>query len=148
MTKPLIAAAALLALRLGAAQVPRLAHAKSCQDSFGNNACRCMFKAEGDALEICVQAISPGSGGKFDLAVGEGIATLLQCMCEATGGFEKPKFDDANERFLCGNSEFGDAARGKIEGNGGKITKGQYLFNDDLDTSFVFECRLDPTCGP
>ncbi len=147
MRKPLIAAA-LFALPLVAAHVPRLAHAESCQDSFGNNAYRCQFKAEGDAVEICVQAISPGSGGKFDLAVGEGIATVLQCMCEATGGFEKPKFDDAKERFLCGNSQFGDAARGKIEGNGGKITKGQYLFNDDLDTSFVFECRLDPTCAP
>ena len=148
MRKPLIAAAALLALQLGAAQVPRLAHAESCQDSFGNNAYRCRFKSEGDAVEICVQAISPGTGGKFDLAVGEGIATVLQCMCEATGGFDKPKFDGAKERFLCGNSEFGDAARGKIEGKGRKITEGQYLFNDDLDSSLVFECQLDPTCGP
>jgi hypothetical protein len=23
-----------------------------------------------------------------------------------------------------------------------------YLFNDDLDTSLVFECQLDPTCAP
>ena len=148
MRKPLIAAAVLLALQLGAGEGQRLAHAKSCLDSFANNAYRCRFKAESDAVEICVQAISPGSGGKFDLAVGEGIATVLQCMCEATGGFEQPKFDDAKERFLCGNSEFGDAARGKIEGKGAKITEGQYLFNDDLDSSLVFECQLDPTCGP
>jgi hypothetical protein len=113
------------------------------------NAYRCQFKAEdSDAAETCLQVISPGSGGKFDLVVGDPISTTLQCMCKATGGFGKPTFNDANKAFLCGNSEFGDAADGRVGGNGQKIIKGQYLFNDTPDLSLIFECQLDPACAP
>jgi hypothetical protein len=145
MRKSLFTIAGLFSFLLIA--TPEKAQAANCQDLLANNLYRCRIASEfGGLFEDCFQFVSPGIvGSKFDLNLIGGEETLA-CECKATGSVLKAKFN-ASTAFLCGNAEFGDAIEGKVSGNGQKITKGQFFFNDEPDESLVFDCVLDPTCS-
>ena len=142
-------AVAAVTFAFGAITAVPMAQAQNCQDLLANNSYRCQVKTElGSEFEACFQFESPGSlSGKFDLTVEAGpeFRTTLECECKARGDFNNPQFNQST-KFLCGNEQYGDAAEGKVGGQGKKITKGQFLYNVTPNLAYVFQCTLDATC--
>lgn len=147
MKKKMLFILTVLATPLFIGAESRRVQAADCQSLLANNRYRCQVKSElGFQGELCFQFSSPGSvSSKFDLQPTSFFATTLGCMCTATKTFNSPSFNTSKE-FLCGNPQFGDAATGKVTGNGGKILKGQYFFSGSPN-AHVFQCTLDPSCS-
>jgi hypothetical protein len=63
----------------------------------------------------------------------------------SAGTVNNPEFDDSAE-FICGNSEYGDAAVGTA--SGAKIKKGQYNFDGTqarIYSCTVGACPIEPS---
>jgi hypothetical protein len=141
-----MASGALAALLLGAAIVPGHVSAVTCQEALAGKRYRCTVKSEaGFVGDLCFEFVSPGTASpNFDLVGSSFFGDTLGCMCQATGSFKSPKFNQSTA-FLCGSRTSRSSAVGKVSGNGKKITKGHYNF-DGTPVAHVFACTLDPGC--
>ncbi len=148
MRKSLLVGGAFLAFVLTAASGSRLARAENCQTVLGNSVYRCQVKSDFDTpFEDCFRFISPGvQSDKFDLFV-DGLGIVQGCSCRAGGSFNTPDFGGSKE-FQCvttatGTDDFGIAFNGRADGT--QLKKGQAV--NEIGDSFLFECKLDPTCA-
>jgi hypothetical protein len=140
------ASGALAALLLGAAIAPWHASAVTCQEALVGKRYRCTVRSEaGFVGDLCFEFVSPGTASpNFDLVGSSFFGDTLGCMCQATGSFKRPQFNQSTA-FLCGSRTSRSSAVGKVSGNGKKITKGHYNF-DGTPVAHVFTCTLDPGC--
>jgi hypothetical protein len=146
MKTSLFIGGAFLTFVLTAATGLRLAQAENCQDVLDNNVYRCQVKSDFDTpFEDCFRFTSPGvQSDKFDLFV-DGLGIVQGCSCKAGGSFNTPDFG-ASKEFQCvttGIDDFGIAFNGRADGT--QLKKGQAV--NEFGDSFLFQCKLDPTCS-
>ena len=141
-----MASGAVAALLLGAAIAPGEVGAMNCEEALVGKRYRCTVKSEtGFVGDVCFEFVSPGTASpNFDLVGSSFFGDTLGCMCQATGSFKRPRFNESTA-FLCGSRTSRNSAIGKVSGNGKKITKGHYNF-DGTPVAHVFTCTLDPGC--
>ena len=141
-----MASGVLLAVLLSAAIAPGQTRAASCEELLAGKRYRCTVKSEtGFAGDVCFEFVSPGTASpNFDLVGSSFFNDRLGCMCQATGSFKRPRFNESTA-FLCGSQTNRNSAVGKVSGNGKKITKGHYSFSG-TPVAHVFTCTLDPGC--
>src|SRR5262245_88130 len=116
-----MAGSLLVAVLVGASTVPKPVGAATCQEVLVGKRYRCTVKSEtGFVGDVCFEFVSPGvASPKFDLVGTSFFNDTLGCMCQATGSFKSPKFNESTA-FLCGSPTNRNSAVGKVSGNGKK----------------------------